>query len=56
MSRDPICKFRNFYSFVLILHLVFEKVTKFPAEKFSTSEVISQKPQGGGKHPPSPDL
>ena len=32
---------KNFY-FVLILHLVLGKVTKFPMEKLSTSEVISQ--------------
>ena len=38
--------------FFLILHLILGKVTNFLAEKLSTSEVISQKPQGeGGKHP-----
>ena len=39
--------FKNFY-FVLILHLILRKVTKFPVGKLSTSEVIS------GKHPPPP--
>ena len=29
------------------------RVTKFPVEKLSTSEVISQKPHGGWKTPPS---
>ena len=36
----------KFY-FVLILHLISEKVTKFLVEKLSTSEVISQKPHQG---------
>ena len=45
--------FEKFY-FVLILHLILGKVTKFLVEKLFTSEVISQKPHwaGGGKHPP----
>ena len=30
------------------------KVTKFPVEKLSTSEVISQNLMAGGKHPPPP--
>ena len=34
--------------FFLILHLILGKVTKFLMEKLSTSEVISQKPHGGG--------
>ena len=38
---------KNFY-FVLILHLILGKVTKVLVEKLSTSEVISQKPLGGG--------
>ena len=38
---------KNFY-FFLILHLILGKVTKFLVEKLSTSEVISQKPHGGG--------
>ena len=38
----------------LILHLILRAVTKFLVEKFSTSEVISQKPQGRGKHPLPP--
>ena len=40
--------------FFLILHLIFGKTAKFLVEKLSTSEVISQKPHGGGgcgKHP-----
>ena len=37
----------------LILHLTLGKVTKFLMEKLSTSEVISQKPHGGWKTPPS---
>ena len=40
--------------FFLILHLILEKVTKFVAEKLSTSEVISQKPHGEWKTPPPP--
>ena len=42
------------FHFVLILHLILGKVTKFLVEKLSMSEVISQKPQGGWKHPPPP--
>ena len=38
--------------FFLILHLILGKAAKFVVEKLSTSEVISQKPHGGGKHPP----
>ena len=38
---------KNFY-FVLILHLILGKVTKFLVKKLSTKEVISQKPLGGG--------
>ena len=41
--------FELFY-FVLILLLILGKVTKFLVEKLSTSEVISQKLQGDGKH------
>ena len=41
--------------FVLIMHLILEKVTTFLVKKrLSTSEVISQKPHGeggGGTHP-----
>ena len=45
--------FDNLY-FVLILHLIMGKMTKFLVEKLSTSEVISQKPyQGGWTHPRS---
>ena len=42
MSRDPRSKFRKKLIF-LILHLILGKVTKFLAEKLSTSEVISLK-------------
>ena len=38
---------KKFY-FSLILHLILGKVTKFLVEKLSISEVISQKPHGGG--------
>ena len=38
--------------FFLILHLILGNAAKFLAEKLFTSEVISQKPHGGGKHPP----
>ena len=37
------------FHFVLILHLILEKVTKFPVVKLSTSEAISKKPHGGGR-------
>ena len=53
MSCDPGSKFRKKDYFFLILHLISGKVTKFLVEKLSTSEVISQKPHGGRKHPPS---
>ena len=52
MSRDPKANFEKIY-FFLILHLILDKAAKFLVEKLSTSEVISQKPHGGGgKHPP----
>ena len=38
--------FEIFY-YLLILHLILRKVTKFLVEKLSTSEVISKKPHGG---------
>ena len=41
-----------FFYFVLILHLILGKVTKFVVEKLSTSDVICQKPHGGWKTPP----
>ena len=44
--------FKKVY-FVLILHLILGKVTKFPVEKLPTLDVISRKPHEGGKHPPS---
>ena len=37
--------------FFVIMHLILGKVKKFPVEKLSTSEVISQKPHGGSKTP-----
>ena len=40
--------------FDLILHLILGKVTKFPVEKLSTSQVISRKPHGGWKTSPVP--
>ena len=44
----------NFFISVLFLHLILGKVTKFLVEKLSSSEVISQNPDGGcGKHPPT---
>ena len=39
--------------FFLILHLILDKAAKFLVGKLSTSEVISQKPHGGWKTPPS---
>ena len=43
------------FYFVLILHLILGKVTKFQVEKLSTSEVISERPHGGcGWNPPPP--
>ena len=47
MPRDPRSNFRKIYIF-LILHLILDKAAKFLVEKRSTSEVISQKPHGGG--------
>ena len=51
VTQDP--NFEIFY-FVLILHLISGKVTKFPVEKLSMSEVISKKPQGVENTPPPP--
>ena len=45
--------FKKFY-FILILHLILGKVTKFLLQKLSTSEVISQNLMGGWKTPPPP--
>ena len=39
------------FYFVLILNLMLRKFTKFLVEKLSSSEVINQKPHGGGEHP-----
>ena len=41
MSHDPRSKFRNFFYFVLILHLILGEVTEFLVKKHSTSEDIS---------------
>ena len=41
-------KFRIFIYFVLILHLILGKITRFLVEKLSTSEVISKNLTGGG--------
>ena len=55
MSRDPRCKVWKFFYFVLIVHLILGKVTKFAVEKLSTSEVISKIPHGGWETlPPVP--
>ena len=51
MSRDHRSKFRKIFYVFLILHLILGNVTKFLVEKPSTSEIISQKPHGGEKHP-----
>ena len=48
-SKKQISKKLYFFP---ILHLISGKVRKFLVEKLFTSEVISQKPHGGGKHPP----
>ena len=47
MSCYLSCKFQTFYTWPNST-LNNRKVTKFPVEKLSTSEVISQKSQGGG--------
>ena len=39
--------------FFLILHLILDEAAKFLVEKLSTSEIISQKPHGGGGTPPT---
>ena len=44
----PKMQISNFFYFVLILHVLSGKVTKFPVEKLSASEVISKKPHRGG--------
>ena len=43
----------DFLYFVLILHLILGKVTKFLVKKLSTSDVISQKTSQGWKTPSS---
>ena len=47
MSRDSTCKYSKIFNFVLILHLILGKVTKFPVEKLSTLQVMSQKAHEG---------
>ena len=49
----PKKQISKIFYFVLILFLISWKVTRFLVEKLSTSEVISQKPHGGWKTPPS---
>ena len=61
MSHDPRSKFLKILffpnsAFILILHLILGKVTKFLVEKLSTSEVISQEPHRGWKTPPPPPV
>ena len=48
MSRYPRSKFDKIFYFVLILHLILGKSTKFLVEKLSASEAISQKSHRGG--------
>ena len=43
MSRGPRSKFRKFFYFFLILHLILRKVTKFLMGKLCTSKVVSRK-------------
>ena len=45
----PKMQISKFFYFVVILHLIFLKATKFQVEKLPTSEVISK--GVGGKHP-----
>ena len=56
MSRDSRSKFRKKFIVFLILHLISGKVTKLLVEKFSTSEVISQKAHWGVEITPLPVL
>ena len=53
MSRDPRSKFQKILIFPNSAFNI-RNVTKFLAEKLSTSEVISQKPHGRGWKPPPP--
>ena len=49
----------NFDKFLFFANFTFDirKITKFRMERLSTSEVISQKPHGGGwKQPPPPPV
>ena len=48
MSRNSGSKFQKDFIFFLILHSILGTAAKFLVEKLSTSEVISQKPHGGG--------
>ena len=47
MSRDPRSKLRRNFIFPNSAFNI-GKVTKFPVEKLSTSETVSQKPHRGG--------
>ena len=53
MSSDPRSKFRKKF---ILPNSAFNigKSCKIIVEKLSTSEVVSRKPHGGGKHPPPP--
>ena len=51
MSRDSRSKFKKKLFFPNSAFNI-RKSYKFLVEKLSTSEVISQKPHGGRKHPP----
>ena len=55
MSSDPRSKYgKNLFFLNSAFNI--RKGTKFLFEKFSTSEVISEKPHGGGKHHHRPVL
>ena len=47
----PKKQISKIFYFLVILHLILRKVTKFLVQKLSTSEVISQKLTGGGAPP-----
>ena len=48
LCHVPKMQISKIFYFVRILHLILGKVTKFPVENLSTSEVISKKPNGWG--------
>ena len=53
MSRDPRCKFRIFFYFALILHLISRKVTNFPWKSSLLQKLSAKNLMGGGgtSHP-----